>query len=102
MEPSNEIHWHLGTFADIPVQSSQSPTFDNKYWQEAGELATRQVSSAYCMILTRWREPENWYPRSTLMEMVSTRVFITVLKMTTRLGTPPSAERQEESPNSQW
>ena len=63
--------------------SYQSTTVDRRYWQEAEELATRHVSSAYWRMLTLLREPENWYPRSILIEMVSTSVFITVLKMTT-------------------
>ena len=44
------------------------------------------MSSAYWRMLTLQREPENWYPRSILIEMVSTSVFITVLKMTTDRG----------------
>ena len=44
------------------------------------------MSSAYWRMLTLLREPENWYPRSILIEMVSTSVFITVLKMTTDRG----------------
>ena len=76
----------LGTLATIPVHSNQSATVDRRYWQEAGELATRHVSSAYWRMLTLLREPENWYPRSILIEMVSTSVFITVLKMTTDRG----------------
>ena len=44
------------------------------------------MSSAYWRMLTLLREPENWYPRSILIEMVSTSVFITGLKMTTDRG----------------
>ena len=34
------------------------------------------MSSAYWRMLTLLREPENWYPRSILIEMVPTSVFI--------------------------
>ena len=44
------------------------------------------MSSAYWRMLTLLREPENWYPRSILIEMVPTSVFIIVLKMTTDRG----------------
>ena len=96
VEPSKEVHWHLGTLAAIPDHANHSDTLESRYWQEAGELATKQVSSAYCRMLTLRDELENWYPRSILVVMVSTREFITVLKMTLIEGhpdTPPSVRK---------
>ena len=82
------MHWHLGTLAAIPDHANHSDTLESRCWQEAGELSTKQVSSAYCRMLTLRNELENWYPRSILVVMVSTSEFITVLKMTTDRGSP--------------
>ena len=51
VEPCKEMHWHLGTLAAIPDHANHSDTLESRYWQEVGELATKQVSYAYYRML---------------------------------------------------
>ena len=46
------MDWHFGTFALLSAQCSQSDTLESRNWHDAGESATRQVSSAYCRMFT--------------------------------------------------
>ena len=43
VEACKDIHCQLGTLAAIPDHRSESDTRNSRYWQAAGELATRHV-----------------------------------------------------------
>ena len=80
---------HLGTLALMPDQSSHESVAFNRVRQDDGPSAIREVSSAYWSRLVLRGAQAREYPRSGwFLMMVSTRVFITVLKMTTERGSP--------------
>ena len=79
---------YLATLALIPDHSSHLSTMSNKCCAEAGPLARMQVSSAYCRRFSLHWESEIQKPKSSLVCRVSTRVFITVLNITTNKRSP--------------
>lgn len=80
---------HLGTLALMPDHSSHESVASNRVRQDDGPSAIREVSSAYWsrLVLRGAQTKEN--PKSGwFLVMVSTKVFITVLKTTTERGSP--------------
>ena len=80
---------HLGTLALMPDHSSQESVASNKVWQEDGPSVIREVPSAYWSRLVLRGAQAKEYPRpGWFLVMVSTRVFITLLKITMERGSP--------------
>ena len=76
--------WHWETLASVLAHPYWSVVFN--CWQASRQFATRQVASAYCMVVTQYAELWSYSQSSALTFMVSIRMLIIVFKITTDVG----------------
>ena len=79
---------HLGILAFSPAHWSHCCVFSRSAWQDAGPSPMRQVSSAYWRWLQVCKDLVKVYPMFLCSDRVSTKVFMTVLKIDTDKGSP--------------
>ena len=56
VDPRKDTAWHLGTLASILAHPNHWSVVFSNLWQAAGQLATRQMSSAYCKEVIQYAE----------------------------------------------